>query len=217
MHILFWIMRKLLPLSPRSTAASPPRCALWATWTQSSLIWLASKWRWVFLKARMRTGGSNNMLTAQQVVAELTHQPSFARVHLNLARSCRQGRREQWCHVVQARMAREQGSEENQEVGPAEGVIYIKASCAYAAGLPALAAVLADAVKGTLPGSPRPLQASCCCTAPPGALSHLPCSVQWLSQWGDRACMHTHRLFQPPPDTLLTLQVVEGHLARESR
>jgi hypothetical protein len=43
---------------------------------------------------------------------------------------------------------------------PLAGAVEIEAACAGAARLPGLAALLADAVKGVLPGCPRPLQAS---------------------------------------------------------
>ena len=94
-------------------------------------------------------------------------------------------------HGWQARTAGEQGSEQGQAAGSPEGVVYIEASCAYAAGLPAMAAVLADAIKGTLPGSPRPLQVRRCLTAP-GSLAGMqrpgvrcPCSSS--PPVGDRA------------------------------
>lgn len=41
---------------------------------------------------------------------------------------------------------------------PLEGAIEIAASCSLAEGLPSIARLLADAIKGRLPGSPRPLQ-----------------------------------------------------------
>ncbi len=47
----------------------------------------------------------------------------------------------------------------NGDLGdPLEGAIDIVASCSLAEGLPSIARILADAVKGTLPGLSRPLQ-----------------------------------------------------------
>jgi len=41
---------------------------------------------------------------------------------------------------------------------PLEGAIQIAASCSLAEGLPSIARLLSDAIKGHLPGTPRPLQ-----------------------------------------------------------
>ena len=43
---------------------------------------------------------------------------------------------------------------------PLEGAIEIAASCSLPDGLPSIARLLSDAVKGALPGVPRPLQVS---------------------------------------------------------
>ena len=99
---------------------------------------------------------------------------------------------------MQARTAgEEEGAEEGPAAGSPEGVIRIEAACAYAAGLPALAALLADAVKGALPGSPRPLQASqfvsqawvTCLTGAPGALPR----KQPRRSWRAHARLHNIR------------------------
>ena len=77
---------------------------------------------------------------------------------------------------MQARSAAQQRLPGGEVGAPLEGIVEIEASCYAVAGLPALAALLADAVKGVLPDMPRPLQVGKppSFVSPSGEDSHFP-------------------------------------------
>ena len=59
---------------------------------------------------------------------------------------------------IQAHSAVQQVLPDGSLGEPLEGAIQIAASCSLAEGLPSIARFLSDAIKGHLPGTPRPLQ-----------------------------------------------------------
>ena len=64
--------------------------------------------------------------------------------------------------LLQAHSAAQQVLPDGTLGEPLEGAIEIAASCGLPDGLPSIAQLLSDAVKGALPGIPRPLQVSHC-------------------------------------------------------
>ncbi len=61
---------------------------------------------------------------------------------------------------MQARSAAQQPLPGGAGGPPVQGVVQVDAYCGLPEGLPALTQLLADALKGLLPGCPRPLQVS---------------------------------------------------------
>ena len=93
---------------------------------------------------------------------------------------------------------------------PLEGAIEIAASCSLADGLPSVARLLADAVKGNLPGTPRPLQVRNECID--DIWGPRPKHVYLLSHFLDAKphiyLQSTFLLLVPQPEQVFHLQVV---------
>ena len=92
---------------------------------------------------------------------------------------------------MQARSAAQQPLPGGAVGPPVQGVVQVDAYCGLPEGLPALTQLLADALKGVLPGCPRPLQVSRPFSHPPA--SHLVSNTSlgrpsiscftWTAQW----------------------------------
>ena len=89
---------------------------------------------------------------------------------------------------VQAHSAAQQVLPDGTLGEPLEGAIEIAASCGLPDGLPSVARLLSDAVKGALPGIPRPLQVSAAYMASAHGSWHP--AVPDLSASGTQAWLH---------------------------
>ena len=74
--------------------------------------------------------------------------------------------------LLQAHSAAQQVLPDGMLGEPLEGAIEITASCGLPDGLPSIARLLSDAIKGALPSIPRPLQVSAAYMAPAPATWH---------------------------------------------
>lgn len=101
-----------------------------------------------------------------------------------------------WCK--QARSAAQQPLAEGAVGPPLEGAVQIDATCGLPEGLPALAQLLGDAVKGVLLGCPRPLQVNPSCSSlhsSPPHVSSQHCMMHaplWVKSCGAQGCLETY-------------------------